>query len=179
MPLLSTEKIHGTVCKFYDGGLVKVGTTADRFTIRVPADESSWVATRARAELIERELSTADDLPMDEAGEAAMAACSAAKLHETTATAASKLAREAESKRARLEAALDAAKHDEQTAGLKRERAEFKLQLAEGDLTMANTKVKVAEVMPCVAAMAKVEPKAAALQTKLDAFMRGPRYGRE
>jgi hypothetical protein len=67
-----------------------------------------------------------------------------------------------------------AAKHDEETAGLKRERAEFKLQLAEGDLSRWLPKLKVAKVMPCVAAMAKVEPKAAALQTKLDAFMRGP-----
>jgi hypothetical protein len=74
-----------------------------------------------------------------------------------------------------LEAALDAAKHDEETAGLKRERAELKLQLAEDDPKMADTKVKVAKVMPSVAAMAKVEPKAAGLQTKLHAFMRGPR----
>ena len=51
-----------------------VGTASDRFTIKVPADESSWVATRLRAELIKRELATATELPVDEAGEAAMAA---------------------------------------------------------------------------------------------------------
>ena len=36
MPLLRTELHEGLVCKFYDGGIVKVGTTAaDRFTIRL------------------------------------------------------------------------------------------------------------------------------------------------
>ena len=36
MPLLRTEPHEGLVCKFYDGGVVKVGTTAaDRFTIRL------------------------------------------------------------------------------------------------------------------------------------------------
>ena len=58
MPLLSTEKVHGWPCKFYDDGLVKVGTKTDRFTIRVLADEGAWFATRLRAELIERELAT-------------------------------------------------------------------------------------------------------------------------
>ena len=48
MPLLRTETIHGWPCKFYDDGLVKVGTTAARFTIRVPADEGAWFATRLR-----------------------------------------------------------------------------------------------------------------------------------
>ena len=39
MPLLRTETIHGYVCKFYGGDVVKVGTTADRFTIKVLAEE--------------------------------------------------------------------------------------------------------------------------------------------
>ena len=147
--LLREETIHGFICKFYDSGVVKVGTAADRFTIRVPDGESSWVATRLRAELIERELATAEELPMDEDGEAAMAASNTAKLQAADLAAASKVAREAESKRARLEAALDAAKHHEETAGLKRERAELKLQLAEGHHKMATTKVKVA-TGPCL-----------------------------
>ena len=79
MPLLRTDHIHGWACKFYDRDVVMVGTGADRFTIKVPTDELSWVATRLRAELIKRELATAEELPTDEAGEAAMAAKSAAK----------------------------------------------------------------------------------------------------
>ena len=75
MPLLRSETVHGVVCKFYDGCVVKVGTTAAaRFTIKVPADEATWFSTRLRAELIKRELATATELPVDEAGEAAMAA---------------------------------------------------------------------------------------------------------
>ena len=175
MPLLRTETIHGWPCKFYDDGLVKVGTKADRFTIRVPVGEGAWFAARLRAKLIEKELATAEELPMDEAGEAAMAACNAAKLHAAALTAASKIAREADSKRGRLEAALDAAMHHEETAGLKRERAELKLQLAEGHHSMATTRLKVAKIQPVVAKMAKTNPTAAALQTKLDSFMRGPR----
>ena len=46
MPLLRTETIHGWVCKFYDNDRVMVGTTARRFTMNVPADETSWIATR-------------------------------------------------------------------------------------------------------------------------------------
>ena len=90
MPLLRTETIHGFVCKFYDNDVVMVGTASDRFTIKVPADESSWVATRLRAELIKRELATAAELPIDEAGEAAMAARSAAKEQKTVQMAAAK-----------------------------------------------------------------------------------------
>ena len=42
MPLLRSETVHGVVCKFYDGCVVKVGTTAAaRFTIKVPADEAT------------------------------------------------------------------------------------------------------------------------------------------
>ena len=79
MPLLRTETIHGWVCKFYDNDRVMVGTTARRFSMNVPADDTSWVATRLRAELIERELATAEELPIDEAGEAAMEAKAAAR----------------------------------------------------------------------------------------------------
>ena len=75
MPLLRKDTIHGWRCSFYDNDRVMVGTTArSRFTMNVPADETSWFATRLRAELIERELATAEELPTDEADEAAMAA---------------------------------------------------------------------------------------------------------
>ena len=61
---IPTEYIYNicrVVCKFYDGHVVKVSTGADRFTIRVPTDELLWVATRVRAQLIARELATADE----------------------------------------------------------------------------------------------------------------------
>ena len=64
MPCLRTETIHGVVCKFYDGGMVKVGTSAaSRFTVK-----ESWFPTRLRAELIKRGLASASDLSVDEAG---------------------------------------------------------------------------------------------------------------
>ena len=89
MPCLRTETVHGVVCKFYeDGGIVKVGTTAAcRFTIK----DSRWRPTRSAgfqrgcgqtAELITRELAMADELPVDEDGEAAMAAKAAATAKE-------------------------------------------------------------------------------------------------
>ena len=41
MPLLRTMDYDGLVCKFYDGGVVKVGTTAaDRFTFRLKDDDN-------------------------------------------------------------------------------------------------------------------------------------------
>ena len=53
MPLLRTEEHDGLVCKFYDGGVVKVGTTAaDRFTIRLKDGDD--FATRLKQELEER-----------------------------------------------------------------------------------------------------------------------------
>ena len=68
MPLLRTETIHDWMCKIYDKDRVMVGTTARRFTMNVPADETSWVATRLRAELIKRELANAEELPIGGAG---------------------------------------------------------------------------------------------------------------
>ena len=77
------------VCKFYDGGVVKVGTSAaSRFTVKVSADEESWFPTRLRAELIKRGLAPASDLSVNEAGEAAMAAKSAAAAKEAAKRAA-------------------------------------------------------------------------------------------
>ena len=70
---LREETVHGWPCKFYANDVVKVGTKATRFTLKVPADEVSWFATRLRAELIRRELAVAAELPTDRAGEAAMA----------------------------------------------------------------------------------------------------------
>ena len=52
------------MCKIYDKDRVMVGTTARRFTMNVPADETSWVATRLPAELIKRELANAEELPI-------------------------------------------------------------------------------------------------------------------
>ena len=53
MPLLRTELHEGLVCKFYDGGIVKVGTTAaDRFTIRLK--DGDVLQTRLQQELEER-----------------------------------------------------------------------------------------------------------------------------
>ena len=66
--------------------MVKVGTgAASRFTIKVPTDEEWWFSTRLRAELVKRELATAADLPVDEVGEAAMAAKAAASLQRRPA----------------------------------------------------------------------------------------------
>ena len=96
MPLLRTETIHGWVCKFYDNDRVMVGTTARRFTMNLPADETTWVATRLRAELIARELATAEELPIDEAGEAAMASKAAAKVRARATKAALKITIKAE-----------------------------------------------------------------------------------
>ena len=53
MPLLRTEVHEGLVCRFYDGVVVMVGTTAaDRFTIRLKDGED--FPTRLKKELEER-----------------------------------------------------------------------------------------------------------------------------
>ena len=135
MPCLRTETIHGVVCKFYDGGVVKVGTgAASRFTIKVPADEQVWLSTRLRAELIKRELATAAELAVDEVGETAMAAKAAAAAKEAERRAAWKklVADDAADPRRQAVAALEAAEHSERIAGHKRALAEKNLELAEG-----------------------------------------------
>ena len=164
MPLLRTETIHGVVCKFYDCHVVKVSTGADRFTIRVPTDELLWVATRVRAELIARELATAEELPIDDAGEAAMAANAAAKARAAAAKAACRMAEQAASKREEAAAALDAAKHHEDVAGLKR-------QMAETQFKMADMRAKVARAAVPLMSEATATSKAP-IQAKLEAFMR-------
>ena len=53
MPLLRTEEHEGLVCKFYDGVVVMVGTTAaDRFTIRLK--DGDEFPTRLKEKLKER-----------------------------------------------------------------------------------------------------------------------------
>ena len=54
MPLLHTEEHEGLVCKFYDGGVVMVGTTAAErsFTIRLKDDDD--FPTRLKKELLRR-----------------------------------------------------------------------------------------------------------------------------
>ena len=59
MPLLRTETINGFVCKVYDNGIVKVGTSSDRFSMRLqPGDDD--VKSRLEAELAKRERAGAD-----------------------------------------------------------------------------------------------------------------------
>ena len=192
MPCLRTEPIHGVVCKFYDGGIVKVGTTAAcRFTIKVAADEEWWFSTRLRVELITRELATADELPVDEAGEAAMAAKAAAAAKEADKRAAWYKAKadEAAEPRRQAAAALESAKHTERIAGHKRALAEKNLELAEGLCDFKHTApaarnamgkaaelVKELEAKAAPEARAKVQAMAATAQraqsahTKLEAF---------
>ena len=167
MPLLCQEKIHGWPCKFYDSGVVMVGTTADRFSIKLPSDEGAWFATRLRAELIERELATAEELPIDEAGEAAMAAKKAAKTRARATKAALKTTINAEAVQARAAAALARAELDVETAPLKRDIAEKKFELAQKE-------AKVAKLAPMLAQAAEHMPEAASLQTKLESFFRHP-----
>ena len=53
MPLLRTEEHEGLVCRFYDGGVVMVGTTAaERFTVRLSSGDD--FATRLKQKLEER-----------------------------------------------------------------------------------------------------------------------------
>ena len=170
MPVLRTETIHGWPCKFYDNGTVNVGTrAADRFSIKVPPDEGAWFATRLRAELIERELATAEELPTDEAGEAAMDAKVKAKVCGAAAKAALNIAIDAKKVQERAEAALAGAEYDVAKAELKRTRAELKLN----DATF---KAKVAKTVPLVAGLVhelpELAPKAAPLQAKLESFFR-------
>ena len=168
MPLLRKETIHGWRCSFYDNDRVMVGTTArSRFTMNVPADETSWFATRLRAELIERELATAEELPVDDVGEAAMAAKAAAAESKAASKAALKMVKDAAVAKAEAEAALAGAEYDVAKAELKRGRAELKLEAA-------TFKAKVAKVVPVVSHLAQQTPAAAPLQAKMESFFRRP-----
>ena len=171
MPLLRSETVHGVVCKFYDGCVVKVGTTAAaRFTIKVPTDEATWFSTRLRAELIKRELATATELPVvDEAGEAAMAAKAEAVGKTDTDRAAqldAYLKAEA-SPRKQAAIALEQAASHAQLAESKRKLAEKRLEVAQVRAKVA----KVAQAATAAASLAKTIPQPAPLQAKLEAFM--------
>jgi phage-related minor tail protein len=161
---LHEETVHGWSCKFYQGDVVKIGTKASRFTLKVPADEVSWFATRLRAELIRRELASATELPVDEAGEAALAAKAAAAGKRAAERAASQqtAADRAASPRRKAAAKVEAAAHHEMIAGQKR-------KLAEAELKYAKVTAKVAQAAPLVAGLAKVA--SAPLQTKLESFL--------
>jgi phage-related minor tail protein len=161
---LREETVHGWSCKFYQGDVVKIGTKASRFTLKVPADEVSWFATRLRAELIRRELASATELPVDEAGEAALAAKAAAAGKRAAERAASQqtAADRAASPRRKAAAKVEAAAHHEMIAGQKR-------KLAEAELKYAKVTAKVAQAAPLVAGLAKVA--SAPLQTKLESFL--------
>ena len=180
------------VCKFYDGGVVKVGTSAaSRFTVKVPADEESWFSTRLRAELIKRELATASELAVDEVGEAAMAAKAAASAEEASKRAAWKkaVAAEAAEPRRQAAAALESAEHAERIAGHKRALAEKNLELAQGlshfkrtapaahetlDKAASHFKFMAAKAAPEARAkletMAATAERAQSAQTKLESF---------
>ena len=170
MPLQRKETVHDVECKWYDGGTVVIGTTSARFTIKVPADEVSWFSTRLRAELIRRELATADELPLDELGEAAMAAKAAGAAAVAANRAARKKAVEDEvaSPRKKAAARVAAAAHHEQLAAAKRTRAECDLAQANFDSRRAQVANKVA---PLAAQLADAAPAAAILQTKLESFL--------
>jgi len=74
--LVEEIEVHGWPCKFYENGIVKVGTQAEtRFTLRTTTGKH--FANLLRSELIKRELATVADLPVNplaaEVGAAAVA----------------------------------------------------------------------------------------------------------
>jgi hypothetical protein len=150
---LREETVHGWSCKFYHGDVVKIGTKASRFTLKVPADELSWFGTRLRAELIRRELASASELRVDEAGEDAMAAKAAGAAKQAAQRVALKqaTANRAASPRRKAAAKVEAAAHHETVAGQKR-------KLAEAELKLAKVTAKVAQAAPLVAGLAKMAP---------------------
>ena len=82
MPLVSEATHFGWACKFYDNGIVKVGTATSRFSLRTSAGDH--FASLLRAELIKRKLADADALFVDAdgVGERAQAASVAASVHD-------------------------------------------------------------------------------------------------
>ena len=148
-----------------------VGTAGDRFSIKVPASEESWVATRVRAELIKRELAAADELPIDEAGEAALAAKEASKTGAVAAAAAKKEAarKAAASPRRKAAAELEAAEHHVRLADLKRQHAAVKVSYTKLAVKQAKTETKLR------AAQQLVAEAPVPIQAKLEAFMSRPR----
>jgi hypothetical protein len=72
MPLQRTEHLFGLVCSHYENGVVKVGTNAQRISLRIKADEP--LLPKLRAALIKGGLRTKEELPEDYAAAAAMPA---------------------------------------------------------------------------------------------------------
>lgn len=93
MPLVRQEVVFGWPCKFYDNGIVKVGTATSRFSLRTSA--GNHFASLLRAELIKRKLADEDVLPVDAAGEAALASQAAAAAERKTASKAATAAAQA------------------------------------------------------------------------------------
>ena len=96
-----------------------------------------------------------------------MAAQAAAKAGAAATKAAQRYVNDAVAAKAKVEAALNAAKHDEELAPRKRQLAELKLK-------HAGTKVKVAKALPLVAGLVQElpesAPKIAPHQAKLESF---------
>ena len=156
-----SECFHSEKCKRTE---VFIRELSECFQSKLQAAGCFQLLPPPGAELIRRELATADELVVDEAGEAAMAACNAAKTRATASKAASKVAREANIKKERLAAALDAAKQNEANAGLKR-------QLAQGRLKIADMQAKVAKAATPLMSEPSTS-KTAPLRGTLDAFLR-------
>ena len=98
----------------------------------------------------------AEELPADKAGEVAMAAKLAAKAREAASKTASKTVADGDAvaAKAAAAAALDAAKYDEMVAVHKR-------RLAESNLNVAKTTVKLAKAVPLVAGLVQQLPELA------------------
>ena len=155
---------------------MKVGTAANsRFTLKVPAADEVWFSTRLRAELIKRELATAAELAVDEAGEAAMAAKAANAARDATSRAAWKKAvkDEAADPARQAATALRFAQQHERLTVQKRELAEKKLKLACDMQAFRRVKSAANALVDGVGpeAAAKFETSGMqASQSKLDAF---------
>ena len=142
-------------------------------------------------ELVNRELATAAELAVDEAGEAAMAAKAAATEKEAAKRAAWKQAKadEMADPRRRAAAALESAEHSECIAGHKRALAEKNLELAKGlsdfkrtapaahdamgkaaELVTELAEKAAPEARAKVQAMAATVERAQSAQTTLEAF---------
>ena len=158
--------MHGWPCKFYADDVVKVGTKATRFTLKVPADEVSWFATTQVTCRADQTRAGRGGRAPDRSGrrgchgraKAAAAAKQAAQLAASKQITAGRAA----SPRRKAAAKVEGAVHHEMIAGQKR-------KLAEAELKYAKVTAKVAQAAPFVAGLAKVA--SAPLQTKLESFL--------
>jgi len=69
MPLLRKQMVYGLVCNVYDGGVVKVGTNLERFTLRLKPQDA--LVPRLRAALMKRGWKS-EELPENDKAAAAM-----------------------------------------------------------------------------------------------------------